>query len=77
MLPHFESQGYMVEEQVAEAEKVVTRFAVACTTHDRREFRSVAPTGVQRRPTKPSSSTAIEGGKITEGRGAWERTSQE
>jgi ketosteroid isomerase-like protein len=52
----FSNRRFIVEEQVAEADKVVTRFTVH-VTHDRKEFLGVAPTG-GRRPTKPSSSTA-------------------
>src|ERR671911_1981457 len=62
----FSNRRFIVEEQVAEAEKVVTRFAVH-VTHDRREFLGVAPTG---RETiyKTIFIHRIEGGKIAEER---------
>jgi serine phosphatase RsbU (regulator of sigma subunit) len=42
----FSNTRFTVEEQVAEADKVVSRFTVHAT-HDRREFLGVAPTGRQ------------------------------
>src|SRR5215218_3471842 len=42
----FSNSRFTVEEQVAEAEKVVSRVTVHAT-HDRREFLGVAPTGRQ------------------------------
>jgi ketosteroid isomerase-like protein len=43
----FSNRRFIVEEQVAEADKVVTRFAVHAT-HDRKAFLGVAPTGRER-----------------------------
>jgi predicted ester cyclase len=62
----FSNTRFMFEEQVAEADKVVSRFTVHAT-HDRREFLGVAPTG------RETSYNAIfihriEGGKIAEER---------
>src|SRR5918994_5919031 len=62
----FSNTRFTVEEQVAEEEKVVSRFTVHAT-HDRGEFLGVAPTGRQ------TSYNAIfihriEGGKIAEER---------
>ncbi len=62
----FSNRRFIVEEQVAEAEKVVTRFAVR-VTHDRGVFLGVAPTG---RETTYNTIFIhrIEGGKIAEER---------
>jgi serine phosphatase RsbU (regulator of sigma subunit) len=62
----FSNTSFMFEEQVAEADKVVSRFTVHAT-HDLREFLGVAPTG------RVTSYNAIfihriEGGKIAEER---------
>ena len=62
----FSNTSFMFEEQVAEAEKVVSRIS-GRATHDRREFLGVAPTG------REISYNAIfihriEGGKIAEER---------
>src|SRR5215212_9863067 len=62
----FSNTSFMFEEQVAEAEKVVSRIS-GRATHDRREFLGVAPTG------RETSYNAIfihriEGGKIAEER---------
>src|ERR687890_65061 len=62
----FSNTSLMFEEQVAEAEKVVSRIS-GRATHDRREFLGVAPTG------REISYNAIfihriEGGKIAEER---------
>src|ERR687898_604865 len=62
----FSNTRFIVEEQVAEKDKVVSRFTVHAT-HDRGEFLGVAPTG------REVSSMAIfihriEGGKIAEER---------
>src|SRR5215204_659926 len=62
----FSNTSFMFEEQVAEADKVVSRFTVHAT-HDRKEFLGVAPTG------REISYNAIfihriEGGKIAEER---------
>jgi ketosteroid isomerase-like protein len=62
----FSNRRFIVEEQVAEAEKVVTRFAVH-VTHDRREFLGVAPTGTET-TYKTIFIHRIEGGKIAEER---------
>jgi serine phosphatase RsbU (regulator of sigma subunit)/predicted ester cyclase len=60
----FSNRRFLVEEQVAEADKVVTRYTVHAT-HDRKAFLGVAPTG------REVASMAIyihhvSGGKITE-----------
>ena len=62
----FSNSRFIVEEQVAEADKVVSRFTVHAT-HDRREFLGVAPTG---RETTYNAIFVhrIEGGKIAEER---------
>src|ERR687897_3011573 len=62
----FSNTSFMFEEQVAEADKVVSRIS-GRATHDRREFLGVAPTG------RETSYNAIfihriEGGKIAEER---------
>jgi serine phosphatase RsbU (regulator of sigma subunit)/ketosteroid isomerase-like protein len=62
----FSNSRFIIEEQVAEADKVVSRIS-GRATHDRREFLGVAPTG------REVSSMAIfihriEGGKIAEER---------
>jgi serine phosphatase RsbU (regulator of sigma subunit)/ketosteroid isomerase-like protein len=63
----FSNSKFIVEEQVAEADKVISRIS-GRATHDRREFLGVAPTG------REVTSMAIfihriEGGKIAEERG--------
>jgi serine phosphatase RsbU (regulator of sigma subunit)/ketosteroid isomerase-like protein len=62
----FSNRRFIVEEQVAEADKVVTRFSVH-VTHDRKAFLGVAPTG-----TETTYRTIfihhISGGKIAEER---------
>src|SRR5919112_3072987 len=62
----FSNRRFIVEEQVAEAEKVVTRFSVH-VTHDQREFLGVAPTG-RETTYKTIFIHRIEGGKIAEER---------
>jgi len=57
---------FIVEEQVAEADKVVSRFTVHAT-HDGREFLGVAPTGRQI-TCNAIFIHRIEGGKIAEER---------
>jgi serine phosphatase RsbU (regulator of sigma subunit)/ketosteroid isomerase-like protein len=42
----FSNRSFIVQEQVAEADKVVTRFSVH-VTHDRKAFLGVAPTGTE------------------------------
>src|SRR5215212_1433179 len=60
----FSNVRFLVEDQVAEADKVVTRFIVRAT-HDRRELMGVAPTG--REVTyKAMAIHRIVGGKIVE-----------
>src|SRR5215207_6691606 len=60
----FSNTRFTVEEQVAEADKVVSRFTVHAT-HDRREFLGVAPTG--RKTTYNAIFIhRISGGKIAE-----------
>src|SRR5215218_10928733 len=62
----FSNRRFLVEEQVAEAEKVVSRVTVHAT-HDRREFLGVAPTG--RKTTYNAIFIhRISGGKIAEER---------
>jgi len=58
---------YLIEDQVAEEDKVVTRLIVH-TTHDRGELMGVAPTG-RELAGKVILIHRIEGGKITEDRG--------
>ena len=64
----FSNRRWLVEDQVAGGDKVVTRFTVQ-TTHDRGELMGVAPTG-----TEVASMAIfihrIEGGKIVEEWGA-------
>jgi predicted ester cyclase len=62
----FSNRRFIVEEQVAEAEKVVTRFTVH-VTHDRGVFLGVAPTG-RETTYKTIFIHRIEGGKIAEER---------
>jgi serine phosphatase RsbU (regulator of sigma subunit)/ketosteroid isomerase-like protein len=62
----FSNSSFIVEEQVAEAEKVVSRFSVHAT-HDGREFLGVAPTGRQI-TCNAIFIHRIEGGKIAEER---------
>ena len=62
----FSNRRFIVEEQVAEAEKVVTRASVH-VTHDRKAFLGVAPTGKET-TYKTIFIHRIEGGKITEER---------
>src|SRR5919112_3148693 len=66
MLPPFSKRRFTVEEQLAEAEKVLTRFSVHAT-HDRKAFLGVAPTG---RVTtyKTIFIHRISGGRIAEER---------
>ena len=60
----FSNVRFLVEDQVAEGDKVVTRFIVRAT-HDRRELMGVAPTG--REVTyKAMAIHRIVGGKIVE-----------
>jgi serine phosphatase RsbU (regulator of sigma subunit)/predicted ester cyclase len=60
----FSNVRFLVEDQVAEGDKVVTRFIVRAT-HDRRELMGVAPTG--REVTyKAMAMHRIVGGKIVE-----------
>ncbi len=63
----FSNCRFFIEEQVAEADKVVTRFTVR-QTHDRREYLGVAPTG-REVYTRAIEIHRIEGGKIVEQRG--------
>jgi serine phosphatase RsbU (regulator of sigma subunit)/predicted ester cyclase len=60
----FSNRRFIVEDQVAEADKVWTRFTVRAT-HDRREFLGVAPTG-REGTYKAIFIHRIEGGKIAE-----------
>jgi ketosteroid isomerase-like protein len=62
----FSNRRFIVEEQVAEVDKVVTRFTVH-VTHDRREFLGVAPTGKET-TYKTIFIHRISGGKIAEER---------
>ena len=62
----FSNRRFIVEEQVAEAEKVVTRFTVH-VTHDRKEILGVAPTG-REATYKTIFIHRISGGKIAEER---------
>ena len=56
----------MFEEQVAEADKVVSRIS-GRATHDRKEFLGVAPTG-REVPSMAIFIHRIEGGKVAEER---------
>jgi serine phosphatase RsbU (regulator of sigma subunit)/predicted ester cyclase len=60
----FSNRRFLVEDQVAEGDKVVTRFTVHAT-HDRKEFLGVAPTGKQA-AYKVMAIHRISGGKIAE-----------
>jgi predicted ester cyclase len=60
----FSNRRFIVEEQVAEADKVVSR-VTAHATHDRREFLGVSPTGKEG-IYKTIFIHRIEGGKIAE-----------
>jgi predicted ester cyclase len=62
----FSNRRFIVEEQVAEADKVVTRFTVHAT-HDRKEIMGVAPTG-REATYKTIFIHRISGGKIAEER---------
>jgi serine phosphatase RsbU (regulator of sigma subunit)/ketosteroid isomerase-like protein len=62
----FSDRRFLVEEQVAEADTVVTRFTVRAT-HDRRELLGVAPTG-REATYKTIFIHRISGGKIAEER---------
>src|ERR671912_2960634 len=64
----FSNTRFTVEEQVAEADKVVSRFTVHAT-HDRKEFLGVAPTG------RETSHNAIFIHRISDGKIAEERSS--
>jgi predicted ester cyclase len=70
----FSNRRFIVEEQVAKADKVVTRFAVH-VTHDQKAFLGVAPTG-RKTTYKTIFIHRIEGARSPR-RGAWERSSQE
>jgi predicted ester cyclase len=63
----FSNRRFLVEEQVAEADKVVTRFTVH-VTHDRKEFLGVAPTG------RETTYKTIFIHRISEGKIAEERS---
>jgi serine phosphatase RsbU (regulator of sigma subunit) len=60
----FSNTRQFIEDQVAEGDKVVTRFIVPAT-HDRGEFLGVAPTG-REAAYKAIAIHRIEGGKIAE-----------
>jgi ketosteroid isomerase-like protein len=62
----FSNRRFIVEEQVAEADKVVTRFTVH-VTHDLKAFLGVAPTGTET-TYKTIFIHRIEGGQIAEER---------
>jgi serine phosphatase RsbU (regulator of sigma subunit)/ketosteroid isomerase-like protein len=62
----FSNRRFIVEEQVAEADKVVTRFTVHAT-HDRKAFLGVAPTG-RETTYRTIFIHRISGGKIAEER---------
>src|ERR671913_1853572 len=62
----FSNRRFIVEEQVAEADKVVTRFSVD-VTHDRKAFLGVAPTGTET-TYRTIFIHRISGGKIVEER---------
>ena len=60
----FSNRRRFIEEQVAEGDKVVTRYSVHLT-HDRGEYMGVAPTG-REEEFKAIAIHRIEGGKIAE-----------
>ena len=60
----FSNVRFLIEDQVAGGDKVVTRFSVS-GTHDRREIMSVAPSG-RERSYMTIVIQRIEGGKIAE-----------
>src|SRR5215218_2977180 len=60
----FSDIRFIIEEQVAEADKVVTRYTVHAT-HDRKELLGVAPTG-REMASMAIYILRISGGKITE-----------
>src|SRR5918999_751002 len=62
----FSNRRFIVEEQIAQADKVVTRFSVH-VTHDQRTFLGVAPTG-RETTYKTIFIHRISGGKIAEER---------
>src|SRR5919107_1345436 len=66
MLPPFSKRRFTVEEQLAEAEKVLTRFSVHAT-HDRKACLGVAPTGTET-TYRTIFIHRISGGKIAEER---------
>ena len=61
----FSNRRRFIEDQVAEGDKVVTRYTLRAT-HDRRELKGVAPTG-REVSYKAIVIHRIEGGKIAEG----------
>ena len=63
----FSNRRFIVEEQVAEADKVVTRFSVH-VTHDQRTFLGVAPTGRETTYKTIFIHRISSGGKIAEER---------
>ncbi len=60
----FSNTRFLIEEQIAEGDKVMTRLTVR-QTHDRKEFMGVAPTGKEV-TTKTIVIHRLEGGKIVE-----------
>jgi serine phosphatase RsbU (regulator of sigma subunit) len=62
----FSNIRYIIEEQIAEGAKVMTRFTIS-RIHDRGEFLGVAPTGMEL-TTTAIVIHRIEGGKIVEER---------
>ena len=60
----FSNRRRFIEEQVAEGDKVVSRYSVH-VTHDRGEYMGVAPTG-REEEFKAIAIHRIEGGKIAE-----------
>src|SRR5215212_3890835 len=63
----FSNTSFIFEEQVAEADKVVSRIS-GRATHDRKEFLGVAPTG------RVTSYNAIFIHRISGGESAWSRS---
>src|ERR671914_2509441 len=63
----FSNTSFMFEEQIAEADKVVTRIS-GRATHDRKEFLGVAPTGRETSYNAIFIHRISEGGKIAEER---------
>ena len=69
----FSNVRFLIEDQVAGGDKVVTRFSVS-GTHDRKEIMSITPTG-RERSYMTIVIQRIEGARSPRS-GAWERASR-